>query len=152
MEEDPQCWRSAPRDKQTSTDTIASDTAIPSVTQSVIESDDIGIENEENEIESVEKTSEQSARFAADTVCPSDIPLDDDWFCDTAGTQVILKNLNFLKSFFKNQTSSHTILVVKCDVMLVKNLIGTNVSAETDTATGERYFLKSQFALITPPL
>ena len=144
MEEDPQCWRTAARDKETSTDTIETDI------EPVIESDDIEIENEENEI--VEKTAEQSARFAADTVCPSDIPLDDAWFCDTAGTQVILKNLNFLKSFFKNQTSSHTILVVKCDVMLVKNLIGTNVSVETDTATGERYFFKSQFTLITPPL
>ena len=83
MEEDPQCWRTAARDKETSTDTIETDI------EPVIESDDIEIENEENEIESVEKTSEQSARFAADTVCPSDIPLDDDWFCDTAGTQVI---------------------------------------------------------------
>ena len=86
MEEDPQCWRTAPRVMPSSTDTIETTTKTDPVTESSLSS---SYQIFYVESESDEKTSEQSsssrsfiqsAHETAQIVCPSDIPLD--WFCD----------------------------------------------------------------------
>ena len=92
MEEDPQCWRTVPNDKQTSTDKTKTTTDLHSIMESTIESEDnISDENEDITIEIDAETSNQPSsprsfsplvHKTAETVCPSDIPLEDDWFCD----------------------------------------------------------------------
>ena len=91
MEEDHQCWHTEPRDKQTSTVTKETDMTTSSVTQTIIELDDIENEVIETEREEKEPEHPSSSRSfnplvneAADNqlVCSSTLPLEDDWFCD----------------------------------------------------------------------
>ena len=71
MEEDPQCWRTVPHDKQ-STDKTETTTDLHPIMESTIES----------EQPSSLRSFSPLVHETAETVCPSDIPLDDDWFCD----------------------------------------------------------------------
>ena len=71
MEEDPQCWRTVPHDKQ-STDKTETTTDLHPIMESTIES----------EQPSSPRSFSPLVHETAETVCPSDIPLDDDWFCD----------------------------------------------------------------------
>ena len=88
MEEDPQCWRTAPRVMPSSTDTIETTTKTDPVTESSLASNHqiFYIESETDEKTSEQSSSSrsfiQSAHEIAQIVCPSDIPLDNDWFCD----------------------------------------------------------------------
>ena len=101
MEEDPQCWRTTPHEKQTSTDKIETNTELHPIMESTIESEDnISDENVAIAIEIDAETSNQpssSRSFSplvhktAETVCPSDIPLEDDWFCDNRKACFLIK-------------------------------------------------------------
>ena len=111
MEEDPQCWRTEPRDKQTSTVTKETDITTSSVTQTIIGLDDIEYENEEIDREEKEPEHPSSSRSftplvnqAADNqlVCSSTIPLEDDWFCDNLKARFqksVRFNLNLIANF-----------------------------------------------------
>ena len=90
MEEDPQCWRTAPSVMHSSTDTIETTIKTDPVTESSLASNHkiFYIESETDEKTSEQSSSSrsrsgsfiQSAHETAQIVCPSDIPLD--WFCD----------------------------------------------------------------------
>ena len=92
MEEDPQCWRTAPRVMPSSTDTIETTIKTVPVTESSLTSNQkiFYIESETDEKTSEQSSSSrsrsgsfiQSAHETAQIVCQSDIPLDDNWFCD----------------------------------------------------------------------
>lgn len=72
MEEDPQCWRTVPNDKQTLTDKTETTTDLHPIMESTIES----------EQPSSPRSFSPLVHETAESVCPSDIPLEDDWFCD----------------------------------------------------------------------
>lgn len=92
MEEDPQCFQTAAHGKQTSTDTTETITELHRIMESTIWSEDnTSDENEAIAIENDAETSKQPSsprsfspleHETAETVCSSDIPLEDDWFCD----------------------------------------------------------------------
>ena len=84
MEEDPQCWRTAPRVMSSSTDTMETTTDSDLVTESTSNHQIFYVESETDEKIPEQSSSSrshiQSAHETAQNVCPSDIPLD--WFCD----------------------------------------------------------------------
>ena len=110
MKEDPQCWRTEPRDKQTSTVTKDTDITTASVTQTIIGLDDIEYENEVIDTEREEQEPEypSSARSfillvhqtaEKQLVCSSTIPLEDDWFCDNLKAR-FQKSVGFQNIYF----------------------------------------------------
>ena len=90
MEEDPQCWRTAPRVMPSSTNTIETTTKTDPMTETTMGSNHqiFSIVSETDEKTSEQSSSSRSrsgsfiqpAHETAQIVCPSDIPLD--WFCD----------------------------------------------------------------------